>query len=247
MEPEIEFVEFEKANLKGYTLIEGFPGMGLVGTIAAKYLVDKLDFDYVGYVDSNIFMPIIRIHKSLPVQPARIYANKKRKLAVLISEQVIAKEYTYTVAKKTVEWIKAKGITEVISLSGVHASGDSPKKELIYGIAANEKSKPLLKKYGLTEIGEGITTGITALILLELKMSKNKAISILGNVQMAADYKATAEVLKKLNEIIGLKLDVDPLLKEAKETEKQLIQQLQKLKETKDSSEKFESRTPIIT
>tara|TARA_Y100000310_G_scaffold339920_1_gene434120 strand:- start:4295 stop:5038 length:744 start_codon:yes stop_codon:yes gene_type:complete len=247
MKAEVEFVEFEKTPMKDYTLIEGFPGMGLVGTIAAKYLVDKLDFDYVGYIDSNIFMPIIRIHNGLPVRPARIYVNKKRKLSVLIAEQVVAKQYTDMVAKKTVDWIKGKGITEIISLSGVHAQGDSPKRELIYGIAANEKSKPLLKKYGLTEIGEGITTGITALILLELKRSKNKAISILGNVQMTADYKAAAEVLKKLNEIIGLKLDIEPLMKEAKETEKQLIQQLQKLKETKDSSEKFETRTPIIT
>ncbi|MCR4336020.1 MAG: PAC2 family protein [archaeon] len=247
MKPEFEFVEFEKTPMKGYTLIEGFPGMGLVGTIAAKYLVDKIDFDYVGYIDSNMFMPIIRIHKGLPIRPARIYTNKKKKLVVLIAEQVIAKQYTDMVAKKTVEWIKSKGITEIISLSGVHTQGDSQKREIIYGIAANEKSKPLLKKYGLTEIDEGITTGITALILLELKRSKNQAISILGNVQMTADYKAAAEVLKKLNEIIGLKLDIEPLMKEAKETEKQLIQQLQKLKETTDSSEKFETRTPIIT
>jgi len=246
MKPEISFVEFKKTNLNGYTLIEGFPGMGLVGTIAAKYLVEKLDFDYIGYLDANIFMPIIRIHNGIPVRPARIYANKKRKLAVLIAEQVIAKEYTDLVAKKTVAWIKEKGFREVISLSGVHSSGNE-KIELIYGIAANEKSRGLIKKYGLKEISEGITTGITALILLELKSSKINAISILGNVQLSADYKASAEVLKKLNTIAGLKLNVEPLIKEARETEKQLIQQLQKLKDTKDNTEKFETRTPIVT
>ena len=31
--------------IKGYTLVEGFPGMGLVGTIAANYLVEKLNFE----------------------------------------------------------------------------------------------------------------------------------------------------------------------------------------------------------
>ncbi len=240
---EIEFVHFGKENLKGYTLIEGFPGMGLVGTIAAKYLVEKLKYEYIGYIDSDCFMPVIRIHEGLPVRPARIYADRKNKIAVLISEQVIGKHFTTAMAKKTVQWVEKNGIEELISLSGVQASGDGT-REMIYGIAANEESKALLKKYSLNEIKEGITTGITALILLELHDSKVRAISILGNVQLSADYKATAEVLKKLNEILGLNLNVEPLLEEARETEKQLIEQLQKLRDTRDNAEKFETKTP---
>ncbi len=247
MKQEIEFVEFGKNNFSGYTLIEGFPGMGLVGTIAAKYLVEKLNFDYVGYIDSNVFMPIIRIHNGMPVRPARIYADKKSKVAVIIAEQVIPKGAIHPMAKKTVDWINDKGFNELISLSGIRAAEGTPKKEIIYGIAANEESKHLLKKYGLAEIDEGITTGITALILMELRRSKMNAISILGNVEMTTDYKATAEVLKKLNEILELKLDVEPLMAEAREVEKQLIQQLQKINSTKDNAEKFEQKTPIIT
>ncbi|HZX34311.1 MAG TPA: PAC2 family protein [archaeon] len=247
MKAEFEFVEFGKQNFSGYTLIEGFPGMGLVGTIAAKYLVEKLDFENVGYIDSNVFQPIIRIHKGLPVRPARVYANKKKKIAVLLAEQVIPGHYAFLAAKKTVDWIKSKGVKELISLSGIQAAPQTPDKEIIYGIAANTESKDLLKKYGLKEISEGITTGVTALMLLELKKSDFKAISILANVEMTADYKASAEVLKKLNEILGLNLDVEPLLKEAKETQKMLIEQLQKLKTTKDSAERFETKTPLIT
>src|SRR3989344_15372 len=241
MKHELEFVELQKGSLEGYTLIEGFPGMGLVGTIAAKYLVEKLNYEYIGYIDSDIFLPVVRIHEGMPVRPARIYADRKNKIAVLISEQVISKKFTHLVAKKTAEWIKEKGISELISLSGVHAA-EGEQKAVIYGIGANEKSMEQLREYKLMEIGEGITTGITALILLELRTSKVKAISILANVQLAADYKASAEVLRKLNEILGLNLNVEPLLEEAKETEKQLVQQLQKLQQTKDSAEKFETK-----
>ncbi|HLC78909.1 MAG TPA: PAC2 family protein [archaeon] len=244
---QLDFVETEKINFSGYTLIEGFPGMGLVGTIAAKYIIEKLGFEYVGYIDSDIFMPVIRIHDGVPVRPARIYADRKRKIAVLISEQVISKQFIYMVAKKTAKWIEDEGIEELVSLSGVQAAPGA-QREMIYGIAANEKSKELIKEYGLTQINEGITTGITALILLELRASKVKAISILGNVELSADYKATAEVLKKLNAILGLQLDIDPLLQEARETEKQLLSHLQKLKDTKDNSEKFEAKNaPLIT
>ncbi|VVB99101.1 PAC2 family protein [uncultured archaeon] len=242
---EVNFVEYGKQDLKGYTLIEGYPGMGLVGTIAAKYLVEKLKFEEIGYIDSNIFAPVIRIHAGMPVRPARVYADKASKVAVLISEQVIPRHFSHLVAKKTVEWIESKGIKELVSLSGVQSSGD--KSQMVFGIAANEASRELLKRYSLREIPEGITTGVTALILLGLRNSKVMAISMLANVQLSADYKATAEVLKKLNEMLGLNLNVEPLLEEAKQMEKQLLEQLQKLKDTKDNAENFEHRTPLVT
>lgn len=246
MRAEVDFVEFSKSDLKGYTLIEGFPGMGLVGTIAAKYLVEKKNFEYIGYIDSNLFMPIVRIHEGMPVRPARIYADKSKKIAVLISEQVFPKQAISIIAKKTVEWMQKRGIVELISLSGVNTHTNST-REIIYGIAANESSKLLVRKYALSEISEGITTGITALILLELRMSKIKAISILANVSLSADYKAAAEVLKKLNEILYLDINVQPLLDEAREAEKQLLAQLSQMQKTTDTSEKFENKTPLIT
>lgn len=236
----IEFVEIEPRDLKGYTLIEGFPGMGLVGTIAAKYIVEKLKFEFYGYIDSDMFLPVIRIHKGIPVHPSRIYVHNEKKLAVLISEQVIPKVYINQMAKVTVEWIKKKQFESVISLSGINAS-EKEAQNTIYGIAANRDSLSLLKGHGLQIIEDGITTGVTAMMLLEFKRTKVKAISILGNVEIGADYHAAAEVLKKLNEILALPLDVEPLLKEAKELEKELIKQLQNVKETKDSVEKFES------
>ncbi|AJF60207.1 MAG: hypothetical protein QT03_C0001G0712 [archaeon GW2011_AR10] len=242
-----EFVEFSPKNLKGYTIIEGFPGMGLVGTIAAKYMVEKVKFRLYGYIDSDIFMPIIRVHKGLLVRPARIYVHEEKKLVVLISEQAIPKLYTNRLAKEVVKWIQNKGITELISLSGIHAYSEAPGQPIIYGIAANEESVDMLKKFNLELIQDGITTGITAMILMELKRTNIKGISILGNVKIAADYQAAAEVLKKLNELLSLKIDVKPLLNEAKEVERELLKQLQTTKQTKDSAEKFEPKAPMYT
>ncbi len=213
--------------------------MGLVGTIAAKYLVEKQKFDFHGYIRSDIFMPVIRIHKGVPIQPSRIFVDEKRKIVVLLSEQVIPKMYVHKLAHKTVDWILKKGFSRVISLSGINA-GES--NSVVYGIAANKESVKMLKDHGLEVIEEGITTGVTAIMLLELKRTSLEAISILGNVKIAADYHAAAEVLKKLCGILDITLDLEPLLKEAKELEKELVDQMQKVKETKDSVEKFETR-----
>ena len=38
---------FKKKDLKNYTLIEGFPGLGLVGPMAISYIIEKLGMDYI--------------------------------------------------------------------------------------------------------------------------------------------------------------------------------------------------------
>ncbi len=251
MEGKVEFVEHGKVDLKGYTLIEGFPGLGLVGTIGVKYIVERLKFRSVGHIESDFFVPIIRVHEGLPVYPSRIYVNKQKKLAALVSEQIIPRNMTATIARNVVEWAAKKGIKKVISIEGIRTKGAKNGAEMkIYGIACNEKSKADLKKFKVPIVGEGITTGVTSMILLEMsKQDKIEAYSLLGNVKIAADYKAAAECLKKLDEILGnqFKINVQPLLKEAKETEKALLSHLGKLKQTEATVKKFEKGVPMYT
>ena len=51
-----EFVETKKISLQGYTLIEGFPDLGLAGTIGTRYLIEQLNFEEIGYIDSRLFL-----------------------------------------------------------------------------------------------------------------------------------------------------------------------------------------------
>jgi uncharacterized protein len=230
----INFVEKKSMDLKGYSLIEGFPGMGLVGTISAKYLTEKLDFTEIGYIESNMFLPIIRVHEGLPVHPSRIYVSEKYKLVVLLSEQIIPQFLIDKLAKAVVEWIEQKKISRIISIAGIRAMPEKNDKQIVYGIASDEASKEILKQHNVEIIKEGITSGLNALILLELKDKNIDAFSLLGNVEIAADYKASAMLIEKLSEILGLDVDTKPLLKEAKETEKELLEHLEQLKKASE-------------
>lgn len=245
----IEFVETKPVDLKGYTLIEGFPGVGLVGTIAAKYLVEKLDMKEVGYMHADALMPIIRIHQGLPIHPSRVYVNESRKLVVLVSEQVIPKEYVAQVAHAVVDWVVVQGIERVVSLSGIGPDatvGTTDDKFRMYGMAANEASKKWLLDQKVELIQEGITTGVTALTMLEMREHPIQGVSLLGSVKMGADYKATAELLKQLSPLLKLDIDVEPLIKEAKETEKELMKQIQKL-QTAHKNINGDDQTPMYT
>lgn len=232
-------------NLHNYTLIEGFPGMGLVGTIAAKYLIDSLKMKEVGHIENKNFMPVVRVHNGIPIYPARIYIDNKRKLLALISEQIIPNELTHNLAESVVNWIREKKIKRMISLAGIKTP--EPQKE-VYGIASKEHGLRELKKYKISIIDDGITTGVTAMLLIKLKKYKNiTAYALLGDVKFSADYQAASMILKKLNEILNLKIDVKPLMQEAKKTEEALIANLRKLKETHTSLSEYEQQAPMTT
>ena len=55
------------------TIIEGFPGFGLVGTIAVEFLIKHLNAKPIGMVRSNELIPMAAIHESKVVEPIGIF------------------------------------------------------------------------------------------------------------------------------------------------------------------------------
>jgi uncharacterized protein len=238
------FVETKNMNLKGYTLIEGFPDLGLAGTIGARYIIEKMKFEQIGFVDSNLFMPITRIDNGVPLHPVRIYADKKSKIAIIISEQIIDNKMAPQMAKELLEWIKKKGIVRVISTSGVRM----PEGKSVYAFASDEKSKKLIKENKIEMIMEGVTSGVTALLMLYLKDNKIEAFCILGNAKNNADYNAAAEVVKTIALITKIKVDVAPLFEEGKKLEAAISSHLKTMEEQQTKETKVDSsQTPMYT
>ena len=149
----VEFVDAKCPSLEGYTLIEGFPGMGLVGTIGAKYLTEKLEFKEAGWLNSMVFVPIIRIHYGLPVHPSRIYVSDKYKIVLLVSEQIVPQVFTDKMSKGITDWIQKKKISRVISLSGIRALPKKDGRKTIYGITFTNLIGDCVKLPGIVRIG----------------------------------------------------------------------------------------------
>jgi uncharacterized protein len=241
----VEIIETKNVNLKGFTLIEGFPGLGLSGTIGAKYIVEKMKFEQIGYIDSRVFMPIIRIQNGIPMHPVRLYADKKSKTAIVLAEQIIPNEIASIVAREVVEWVKSKGIKMVVSTSGIN----TPDATSVYAFASDEKSKEIINKKKIKLIETGITSGVTSMLMLYLKDNKITAFCLLGNTKSSADYRAAAEMVKTICSLTPLKVDIKPLLKEAKVMEDALIQHLKTLNDQKQEagSSVSNSRVPMYT
>jgi len=237
----VKIVENKNIPMKGWTFVEGFPDLGLAGTIGARYLVEKLKFEQIGYIDSKLFLPLIRIQEGLPMHPVRLYADKKNKVVIALAEQIIDNKLAPFMAEELVEWIKKKGIKRVISTSGLRI----PEGKQVYAFASNENSMKVLKKNNLDIIHTGITSGVTALLMLYLKDNNIEAFCLLGNAKNNADYNAAAEVAKAICSLTGMKIDIKPLLQEAKTLEEAIIKHLKTVEENKDI--RPETGTPMYT
>ncbi|MCX6692219.1 MAG: PAC2 family protein, partial [Methanoregula sp.] len=66
------------------SVLVGFPGSGLVGSIALHYMVDQLEFELIGTMTSKFFPPLAMMNKGVINDPVRMYA--KNDLAAIVAD-----------------------------------------------------------------------------------------------------------------------------------------------------------------
>lgn len=234
-----KIIEVSPIKLKNPVLIEGFPGVGMVGTIAAMHLVKEWDMELVGYMDSEAFPPLCTVHNEEPLPAARIYQSKKYNTLVLFSEFIIPMNTVSQVANEIILWGEDRKLSAIFSLGGV---GVSTAKDEIYGIASTEGLKDSLKEAKVTIIKEGVTTGVTGLILANAYVRKFPAAALLSsNRGMNINLIGAANVLEKLSEIIHVPINTDKLRKEGEEIEEKLKKIIKESKEAKKTYEQIQS------
>lgn len=121
----------DSPDLEEPFLIEGLPGVGLVGKIATDHLVDTLDMQYIGEVDCD-GLPKIAIYgeDTRTVEPpVRLYADEERDLLALQSDIPVSRDTASDFARAMTEWIKEYDAFPVF-LSGLaqedHEPGEVP-------------------------------------------------------------------------------------------------------------------------
>ncbi len=225
--PRIEIREFEKVNLKNPTIIEGFPGIGMIGTIGASYLAEKLGLKLIGTIASTHFPPVAAIHNYKPVYPARIYASEKHDLIVLFSEFVIPMEVVFPLSEKLILWAREKKAKSIISLAGIASPevGDH-----VYGIASTPEWGEKLKALGVDLIREGATQGVSGVLIAEAAVENFPAANLMIQTDKPMDPAAAAKLLKLLSKLTSIPIDTKQLETEGQAVESRMREAMEKMK-----------------
>ncbi|VVC04753.1 PAC2 family protein [Candidatus Burarchaeum australiense] len=239
----VSIIETSKYNLKSPYLIEGFPGIGLVGTISANYLVEKLGMDLLGYVSSEKFSPIASVHNHMPLHPARMYQSKKHNLVVLFSELIVPMNTIYPLSQEIFGWAKKHKVRQIVSLGGINIKGE---QDEVYGIASLPELSRMIERKGVKLIREGVTTGVSGLLLADCATRSFPAISLLAEAHAEyMDPKGAAMVLDALSKIINIKIDTRELNEQSKEIESKVKELLDQAKDVHEEYKKATTLGPM--
>ncbi|MDE1846189.1 MAG: proteasome assembly chaperone family protein [Candidatus Micrarchaeota archaeon] len=229
----IEINMFKDVKLKGYTLIEGFPGAGLVGPMANSYIVEKLSMEYVGNIESDLFPPIAAVHGGVAMFPVRIYKDDRYKLVVIMSEFSIPPEVIYHLSKELINFIRKQGISLVVSIGGMPTQKPT---DMAYGIATTKPLMEKLKAAKIQTIGEGIVAGVSALLLANSPEFGIPVIDILIPVDPSAmSPKNAVTAISNLKKVINLNVSTEELDKEAKLVEAKVKEIMKKARDSHES------------
>lgn len=217
LKDDIEIVEKEAIEIKGKIALEGMPDVGLVGVIATSYLIDVFNMKEIAYVETELMPPVRVLHKGELKHPIRIYSDDK--LVILTSELAIPPGLIYPLSRKVASWLKEKGVSMLISINGYPYNErlqiEEPK---VFGIANMPKMLEFLKKEKVEVVEEGFIAGFYAILLDEASTIDLPAIALLAqSFPRYPDPGAAASTIKVLSKMLGITVDVKPLLEKADE------------------------------
>ncbi|MBN2457543.1 proteasome assembly chaperone family protein [Candidatus Woesearchaeota archaeon] len=197
---------------EGPTIIQGFPGFGLVGTIATEFLIHHLKCEYIGNHWFENLPASIAVHEGKVVHPVGIYYNKDNNILVIHSITG-GPGMEWEISKYVEEISKQLNAKEVISLEGVGTAEQKEQPDTFY-YTNDDSKKEMLENSGLKLLSEGIVMGVTAALVLKTKIPLT-ALFIETHSELP-DSKAAAELIKALDKILGLCVDPGPLYETAK-------------------------------
>ncbi|MCH8003078.1 MAG: proteasome assembly chaperone family protein [Nanoarchaeota archaeon] len=204
---------------KNCRLIEGFPGFGLVGTIASEFLLEHLKFEQIGKIVFDEMPATVAIHEGKVVEPLGIFYNKKYNL-VLLHAITASSGMEWKLSDTVIELSKQLDIKEIICLEGV-GSSDETVTSRVFFYSNNDKNKSKFNKIKVDPLKEGIIIGVTGAVLLRAEKIPVSCVFAETHTNLP-DSKAAAKVIEVLDKYLGLGVDYKPLLVQAEKFESKL-------------------------
>jgi hypothetical protein len=220
---------FREPEVEDPVIIEGLPGIGHVGRIAARHLASELGAKKFATLHLNSFSPHVLIKKSGIIQTMKneFYYWKgeedgqKDIIFVTGNTQSSTPEGQYILTEKMLELGEKYGAKEIFTLGGLGV-GRIVEKPAVYGAVTNKEYIPRLEELNVIvkrdSVGQII--GISGLLLGIGMVRGIPGICLMGETSgYYLDPNSAKAVLEVLCSLLNLEIDMTKLSKKAKATE----------------------------
>ncbi len=217
-----------KPKLKAPVLIEGLPGMGYVGKLAAEHLLEELHAKKFAELCSPHFPHHVVVEANGTLRPLRnefYWARTDGKdVVILVGDvQPISSEGHYEVVKSILDFVEQFNVKQLFTLGGYATGKYSRAKPRVVGVGDPALLKEFRTHGVVVEEGGGPIIGAAGLLLGLGRLRGLRGICLLGETHgMMVDHRAAQAVLEVLVGVLGIRVDMGALERRAKETERTL-------------------------
>lgn len=226
-------VESPAPTAKEIILLTGFPGSGLVGSIALQYLVEHAGFVHFGNVTSRFLPQISLATNGIAQAPVRLY--QKDKYVAILADVPVPPQVSYEFSSALIAWFaKQTTVTDLVIVGGVTTGGDG---ERVFGVATTPESLEKIKDTTVILPALSIT-GVSGSLLIEAQLRGIPATGFLVETNFNVDPRAAIEALKALNNRYGFDVDTAPLMEQADQVEAMMHQLAADVQEQEQDEQK---------
>ena len=220
------FIVSKKVKLKSPILIEGLPGIGLVGKLAAEHMIKELKAEKFAELYSPHFPHQVLMLKKgiMRMLKNKFYyvKGKRHDLVILVGDvQAVTPESQFEVCGEILDFFEKLGGKTIYTLGG-YGVGRVIEKPRVFGSATHMHLIKDLQKHGIV-FGEarGSIIGAAGLLLGLGKLRGMSGACLMGETHGGyVDAKSAQSVLEVLSKVLEIKIDLAKLEHRAKESEK---------------------------
>jgi len=233
----------EKPELQNPIFVEGLPGIGNVGKLAAEHLKDELKGKKFADLYSKFFPPQVLVQEDGLVRLVDhefYYVKRSPKEDDLIlmtgDYQGLTPEGQYDLSDFILKELGSLGVKRMFTLGG-YGLGRMVSKPRVLGAATSQELVKEMEKNGVVfsrgEPGAGIV-GASGLLLGLGKLYGMQAVCLMGETSgYFVDPKSAEAVLEVLTHVLNIKISFEELQNKAK----QIDQITSKLRDTEGASD----------
>lgn len=241
-------VVFEKEDLglESPIMLEGLPGVGNVGKLAAEHLIAEIKAEKFASVYSKYFPPQVMVEEN---GIARLVSNdlyfhkrkagEKHDLIILVGDyQGLTPEGQFLLSGAMIDLAKRYHVSKVITLGGFGV-GHMVEEPRVLGAASDMKIIEELRELGVTftrgEPGSGIV-GASGLLLAFAQLAGIPGACLMGETSgYFVDPASARALLKKLQSILAMPIDLSKLDEKASQIDK-ITSKLRELEQVEEKA-----------
>jgi len=233
-------------------LVAVWPGMGNVALGAGSYLVEKLGARWLAELSVRDMFEIEHVQvkgglAKVGHVPRSIFflwkdPRQQRDMIIFIGEAQPASG-GYALCHKLLDYAIDRGVKRFFTFAAMGTQLHPSTEPRVFGVATDKKFLTGLRKRKVQILEDGQISGMNGVLLAAGAERGLEGICLLGEMPFFAvgvpNPRASQAVLKVFSRMVGIRVDLSQLTEQAKATEHNLLELLEKLDQPAESEEGF--------